>query len=158
VRLRRHIERFPYVPADRATRDQHCAEAYQIQVQGLTGRLAATGIDKVVIGVSGGLDSTQALIVAAKSMDRLGLPRTNVLAYTMPGFGTTARTLTNARRLMAAPGVTSHEIDIRPSATQMLRDLDHPAAHGARVYDVTFENVQDQPHRPDIHPRPGTHR
>lgn len=142
VTLRRCVERFPYVPADPATRNQRCAEVYHIQVQGLTGRLAATGINKVVIGVSGGLDSTQALIVAVKSMDCLGLPRTNVLAYTMPGFATSAHTLANARRLMSCLGVTSHEMDIRPSATQMLQDLDHPAAHGQAVYDVTYENVQ----------------
>ncbi|NMH97641.1 NAD(+) synthase [Pseudonocardia acidicola] len=142
VRLRREIERFPYVPADPAGRNERCAEVHHIQVQGLVTRLAATGLQNVVIGVSGGLDSTQALIVAIRSMDRLGLPRTNVLAYTMPGFATSSRTLTSARRLMSALGTTAHEIDIRPSAMQMLRDLNHPAAYGAAVYDVTFENVQ----------------
>jgi NAD+ synthase (glutamine-hydrolysing) len=95
-----------------------------------------------VIGVSGGLDSTHALIVCARALDLLGLPRENVLAYTMPGFATSATTLANAQRLMRALGVSAGEIDIRPSATQMLRDLDHPAAEGEPVYDITYENVQ----------------
>lgn len=142
VPLRREIPRFPYVPADPASRNERCAEVHQIQVEGLGTRLRATGSQHVVIGVSGGLDSTVALIVAAKTMDRLGLPRSNVLAYTMPGFGTSGRTLADARRLMAAVGATAHEIDIRPSATQMLRDLNHPAAEGVPQYDITYENVQ----------------
>ncbi|WP_227981372.1 NAD(+) synthase [Nocardia spumae] len=140
--LRRDIARFPYVPADPAVRNQRCAEVHHIQVAGLATRLAATGSRHLVIGVSGGLDSTLALIVAAQTMDRLGLPRSNVLAYTMPGFATGSRTLDNARRLMAAVGATAGEIDIRPSAEQMLRDLGHPAARGAAVYDITYENVQ----------------
>ena len=142
VGLRRKIERFPYVPADPATRAERCEEVYNIQVRGLETRMRATGIEKVVIGVSGGLDSTHALIVAARAVDRLGLPRTNVLAYTMPGFATSTTTLQNAHRLMQALEVTSSEIDIRPSATQMLKDLDHPAARGDAAYDVTYENVQ----------------
>ncbi|WP_406233967.1 NAD(+) synthase [Nocardia sp. NBC_01009] len=142
VELRREIPRFPYVPADPAARNERCAEVHHIQVEGLSTRLRATGIQRVVIGVSGGLDSTQALIVAAKTMDRLGLPRTNVLAYTMPGFATGARTRNDAHRLMRALGVSAQEIDIRPSATQMLRDLNHPAADGVRQYDITYENVQ----------------
>src|SRR6202011_3356803 len=105
-------------------------------------RLRSTRIAKVVVGVSGGLDSTQALIVAARTMDALGLPRTNVLAYTMPGFATSGATLDSARRLMRALGVTAGEIDIRPSATQMLRDIGHPAADGTSEYDRTYENVQ----------------
>lgn len=142
VRLHRHVERFPYVPADAARRTQRCQEVHQIQAQGLGARLRATGFQKVVIGVSGGLDSTAALAVAVKCMDQLGLPRRNVLAYTMPGFATSERTLTNARDLMDALGVTSAEIDIRPSARQMLADIGHPAATGAPVYDPTYENVQ----------------
>ena len=140
--LRREIERFPYVPADPVTRNQRCEEVYSIQVQGLQTRLRATGIEKLVIGVSGGLDSTHALTVCARAVDRLGLPRTNVLAYTMPGFATSQLTLTNARALMDALGVSGRELDIRPAATQMLRDLEHPAAGGDPVYDVTYENVQ----------------
>jgi NAD+ synthase (glutamine-hydrolysing) len=140
--LRRHIERQPFVPSDPERRAERCEEVYSIQVRGLETRLAATGIEKIVIGVSGGLDSTHALIVAARAMDRLGLPRSNVLAYTMPGFATSRLTLENARRLMVAVGATAGEIDIRPAATQMLRDLGHPAADGEPVYDITFENVQ----------------
>jgi NAD+ synthase (glutamine-hydrolysing) len=105
-------------------------------------RLVSTGIEKIVIGVSGGLDSTQALIVAARTMDRLGLPRTNIRAYTMPGFATSQTTNRNAHRLMQALGVTATEIDIRPSSLQMLRDIGHPFVNGEPVYDVTFENVQ----------------
>ncbi len=142
VPLRREIERFPYVPADPASRSERCEEVYSIQVQGLETRLRATGIDRVVIGVSGGLDSTHALIVAARALDRLGLPRANVLAYTMPGFATSQLTLSNARTLMDALGVTGSELDIRPAANQMLRDLGHPAADGEPQYDVTYENVQ----------------
>jgi NAD+ synthase (glutamine-hydrolysing) len=139
---RRQIDRFPYVPADPELRDRRCYEAYNIQVQGLVKRLQSSKISRVVIGVSGGLDSTQALIVAARAMDVLNLPRSNVLAYTMPGFATGKRTLANARALMEALGSAAHELDIRPSCEQMLRDIDHPFARGEPVYDVTFENVQ----------------
>ncbi len=140
--LRREYERFPFVPADPASRNERCAEVYNIQVRGLQTRLLATGIEKVVIGVSGGLDSTHALTVSARAMDRLGLPRTNVLGYTMPGFATSGTTLENSRRLMQALGVSCAEIDIRPSASQMLEDLGHPAARGEADYDITYENVQ----------------
>ena len=142
VPLARRVERFPYVPSDPAARDERCQEAYNIQVQGLASRLASTGITKAVIGVSGGLDSAQALIVAVRAADRLGLPRTNILAFSMPGFATSERTRTNAQALMRALGVTAGEIDIRPSCLQMLKDLGHPFASGAIIYDVTFENVQ----------------
>jgi NAD+ synthase (glutamine-hydrolysing) len=140
--LLRTIERFPYVPSAPRDRDDRCYEAYNIQVHGLMQRLTATRIDRVVIGVSGGLDSTQALIVAARTMDRLQLPRRNVLAYSLPGFATGERTRANAHALMRALDVTAGEIDIRPSATQMLRDIGHPYARGEAVHDVTFENVQ----------------
>src|SRR5690606_31010964 len=142
VPLERPIARFPFVPSDPAELDARCYEAYSIQVHGLMKRLRSTGIEKVVVGVSGGLDSTQALIVAARTMDRLGLPRANILAYTMPGFATSSNTRANAHRLMSALGVSAGEIDIRPSAMQMLRDLGHPAASGEPVHDVTYENVQ----------------
>jgi NAD+ synthase (glutamine-hydrolysing) len=142
MKLERPIPRFPYVPDDPALLDQRCFEAYNIQVHGLMKRLTATGIEKLVIGVSGGLDSTQALIVAARTMDRLKLPRTNILAYTMPGFATSEGTKGNAWALMRALGVTAEEIDIRPSSLQMLKDIGHPFAGGEPVYDVTFENVQ----------------
>ncbi len=142
IPLDRPLDRFPYVPSQARERDERCYEAYNIQVHGLMQRLRATGIDKVVIGVSGGLDSTHALIVCARAMDRLGLPRTNILAYTMPGFATTEESKDNAWKLMRALGVTGEEIDIRPSALQMLRDLGHPAAAGEEAYDITYENVQ----------------
>jgi NAD+ synthase (glutamine-hydrolysing) len=140
--LLRHVERFPYVPNDPAQRDERCFEAYHIQVHGLAKRLQSTGIERLVIGVSGGLDSTQALIVAARTMDNLGLPRRDILAYTMPGFATSAATLGNAHGLMQALGVSAQELDIRPACMQMFRDLGHPFAQGEAVYDVTFENVQ----------------
>jgi NAD+ synthase (glutamine-hydrolysing) len=140
--LKREVRRFPYIPAAAAERDALCYEAYNIQVHGLAKRLAASGIQRIVIGVSGGLDSTQALLVAAQTMDRLGLPRGNILAYTMPGFATSSGTRDNAWALMGALGVTADEIDIRPSCEQMLKDLRHPYADGEPVYDVTFENVQ----------------
>jgi NAD+ synthase (glutamine-hydrolysing) len=142
VPLRRRVERFPYVPADPAARDERCREAYNIQVQGLASRLAGARISRAVIGVSGGLDSAQALIVTVRAMDRLGLPRSHVLGYSMPGFATTERTRKNALALMDSLGITTGEIDIRPSCLQMLKDLRHPYAEGQPVYDVTFENVQ----------------
>ena len=142
LQLRRAVERFPYVPADPAMLRDNCYEAYNIQVQGLAQRLQATGLKKLVIGVSGGLDSTQALIVSARVMDRLGMPRTDVLAYTLPGFATSETTKANAWRLMGALGVSGAEIDIRPAARQMLQDIGHASATGEALYDVTFENVQ----------------
>jgi NAD+ synthase (glutamine-hydrolysing) len=140
--LERRVERFPYVPADPARLNEQCNEAYNIQVQGLSQRLTSTGLKHLVIGVSGGLDSTQALMVCTKVMDQLGLPRSNILAYTMPGFATSEGTKANAWGLMRALGVTAKELDIRPAATQMLADMDHPAGRGEPVYDLTFENVQ----------------
>ena len=142
IGLQRRIERYPFVPADAARLEQDCYEAYNIQVSGLAQRLRATGIKRVVIGVSGGLDSTQALIVAAQAFDLLGLPRSNILAYTMPGFATSAHTKANAIRLMQALGVTWEELDIRPAAERMLADIHHPFARGEKLYDLTFENVQ----------------
>src|SRR6266446_397960 len=126
VGLRRRVARFPYVPSDPRERDQRCFEAYNIQVHGLLKRLSSTAAKRVVIGVSGGLDSTHALIVAAKTMDRMGLSRKNILAYTMPGFATSDLTLANARKLMIALGVTAGEIDVRPSCKQMFSDIGHP--------------------------------
>jgi NAD+ synthase (glutamine-hydrolysing) len=140
--LARPIERFPFTPSDSAKLRENCYEAYNIQVQGLARRLEASGLKKLIIGISGGLDSTQALLVAAKAVDQLGLPRSNILAYTLPGFATSDHTKNNAWALMRAMGVTAAELDIRPAATQMLKDLDHPFGRGEPVYDVTFENVQ----------------
>ena len=142
IDLERKIQRFPYVPSDPATRDARCEEVYRIQVDGLVTRMRATGTKKLVIGVSGGLDSTQALLVCARAMAELKLPRANVLAYTMPGFATSTRTRSSAWQLMRAIGATPEEIDIRPSCLQMLKDIGHPYAKGRKVYDIAFENVQ----------------
>src|SRR5579872_5036979 len=142
VRLQRKVERFPYVPADPARLAQDCYEAYNIQVEGLAKRLEATGSKTLVIGVSGGLDSTHALIVCARALDKLSRPRSDIMAYTLPGFATSDATKANAVALMKAIGATSGEIDIRPAARQMLADIGHPFARGEPVHDVTFENVQ----------------
>jgi NAD+ synthase (glutamine-hydrolysing) len=140
--LRRVVERYPFVPADPDRLDLDCYEAYNIQVSGLQQRLTAIGNPKVVIGVSGGLDSTQALIVAAQAMDRCGRPRSDILAFTLPGFATSGETKQNALRLMGSLGVTAEELDIRPTAELMLKTIGHPYGSGEPVYDVTFENVQ----------------
>src|SRR5882762_705223 len=140
--LERRIGRFPYVPGDAASRDLRCEEVYRIQVQGLVTRMQATGTRKLVIGLSGGLDSTQALLVCARALDELKLPRRNILAYTMPGFATSSRTRNQAWQLMRAVGASAEEIDIRPSCMQMLKDIGHPYAKGRKVYDISFENVQ----------------
>ncbi len=142
IGLRRTVERFPFVPADESRLELDCYEAYNIQVAGLAQRLHAIGHPKVVIGVSGGLDSTHALIVAAKVMDREGRPRSDILAFTLPGFATSEHTRSNATRLAADLGVTFEELDITPAAQRMLADLRHPFADGQPTYDVTFENVQ----------------
>lgn len=146
--LRRHLDRFPFVPDDPDRLAQDCYEAYHIQVSGLEQRMRSISggdpgrMPRIVIGVSGGLDSTHALIVAAKAVDRLGLPRTHILAYTLPGFATSSHTRSNAERLSEALGVTFETVDITALARQMLTDLRHPYAEGEEVYDVTFENVQ----------------
>ena len=142
VRLERKVERFPYVPADPARLEQDCYEAYNIQVEALATRLKSTGSKTLVIGVSGGLDSTHALIVCARALDLLGRPRSQIMAYTLPGFATSDGTKANAIALMQAIGATAGEIDIRPAARQMLGDIGHPFATGEPLYDVTFENVQ----------------
>ena len=142
VGLLRPLDRFPFVPDDPARLDRDCYEAFNIQVQGLTQRLRATRTQHIVIGVSGGLDSTHALIVAARTFDALDLPRANILAFTMPGFATSEGTKANAWALMNALGVTGAEIDIRPTAMKMFEEMGHPFAKGERVYDITFENVQ----------------
>ncbi|SDN88079.1 NAD+ synthase (glutamine-hydrolysing) [Actinomyces ruminicola] len=145
IGLRRQVSRFPFVPDDPERLAQDCYEAYNIQVAALVQRLRAIGNPKIVIGVSGGLDSTHALIVAARAMDRLGRPRTDIHAITMPGFATSAATKHNALALAQALGCHVEELDIRPVAEQMLATMDHPYGRGERgreVYDVTFENVQ----------------
>ena len=140
--LKRPLRRFPYVPSRASHLDQDCFEAFNIQVEGLRQRMAATRAKAIVIGISGGLDSTHALIVAAKACDRMGLPRDTIRGYTLPGFATSEGTKSNAWALMRAMGIAAAEIDIRPAARQMLADMGHPFAAGEPVYDVTFENVQ----------------
>lgn len=140
--LMRQTDRFPYVPNDDSKLDELCFEAYNIQVAGLVQRLEASRIEKIVIGVSGGLDSTQALLVACQAMDRLKLPRTNILAYTMPGFATSSSTKSAAWDLMRSLGVKAEEISIDAVSRQTLEDIGHPYAEGVNDYDVTFENVQ----------------
>lgn len=142
IGLHREVERFPFVPSDPARLEQDCYEGYNIQVAGLEQRLRALNYPKVVIGVSGGLDSTHALIVAAKAMDREGRPRSDILAFTLPGFATGEHTRNNAIALSEALGVTFAEVDIRATAELMLTELGHPYSRGEKIYDVTFENVQ----------------
>ena len=142
IGLVRPVARFPFVPDRPEKLDEDCYEAFNIQVDALMRRIESTGAKSLVIGISGGLDSTHALIVAAKACDRLGLPRTTIRGYTMPGFGTSDGTKSNAHKLMAAMGITAAEIDIRPAATKMLEDIGHAFAAGEPVHDVTFENVQ----------------
>ena len=154
IGLRRRVDRFPFVPDDPARLAQDCYEAYNIQVAALVQRLGAIGNPKIVIGVSGGLDSTHALIVAARAMDRLGRLRSDIHAITMPGFATSAGTRRNAEDLAVGLGCTFEELDIRATATQMLTEMGHPYGEYARtgvlpdgaderdLYDVTFENVQ----------------
>ncbi len=142
IPLSRTISRFPYVPSDHRRRDERCREVYEIQVQGLAQRLRSTKLQRAVIGVSGGLDSAQGLLVIARAFDRLGLPRTQILAYSLPGFATGEHTRQNALRLMHGLGVSAAEIDIRPAARRMLEDIGHPFARGELLYDKTFENVQ----------------
>ena len=140
--LKRVVERFPFVPAEPGRLAQDCFEAYNIQVAGLAQRIRAAGVHKAIIGISGGLDSTHALIVVARAFDQLKLPRENILAYTLPGFATGAESKASAWALMGALGTSAREIDIRPAARLMLGDLDHPFARGEPIYDVAFENVQ----------------
>ncbi|MEM8838966.1 MAG: NAD(+) synthase [Pseudomonadota bacterium] len=140
--LKRELDRFPYVPNDVAKLDELCFEAYNIQVAGLVKRLSASGIEKVVIGISGGLDSTQALLVAVRAFDELKLSRKNILAYTLPAFATSEHTKNSAWDLMNALGVSASEIDMEAASRQMLGDIGHPFTEGENLYDVTFENVQ----------------
>jgi NAD+ synthase (glutamine-hydrolysing) len=142
VPLRRVVDRYPFLPSDPALLDENCYEAFNIQVQGLMTRLAAIGSKKVVLGISGGLDSTHALIVAARAFDRLGYERKDILCFTLPGLATSKLTKTSAHALMRAFGVSAQEIDITPIARQTLIEIGHPNAKGHPVYDVTFENVQ----------------
>jgi NAD+ synthase (glutamine-hydrolysing) len=142
VSLQRHVSRFPFVPHEAGELDERCEEALAIQSQGLAQRLQATGIRRIVLGLSGGLDSTHAALVAARTFDSLGWPRRDILGYTLPGFATSATSLDHARQMMSVLGIGAAEIDIRPAAQRMLESIGHAAARGEALYDVTFENVQ----------------
>lgn len=140
--LRRTVPRFPFVPTNPESLDQDCQEAWHIQVQALCQRLKAAHAKRMVIGVSGGLDSALALLVAVRAADAMGWPRNAILARTMPGFATGKESLTLAHQLMESLGVDGGELDIRSTAQAMLEAIEHPFARGEAVYDVTFENVQ----------------
>jgi NAD+ synthase (glutamine-hydrolysing) len=138
-RLVRAVDPHPFVPGDPATLDDRCREIFSIQTAGLARRLEHTGLRRVVLGLSGGLDSTLALLVCAGTFDLLGLPRNGILAVTMPGFGTTERTLASARRLAPSAGATLREIDISAACAQHIQDIGLDPADRASV---TFQNLQ----------------
>ncbi len=159
--LRRTVDAHPFVPKGQAELRERCEDIFQTQVAGLAKRLEHVGKPPVAIGISGGLDSTLALLVTCKTMDALGVPRERIRALTMPGFGTTGRTRDNARDLMRQLGVSAREVDIRPLCLEEMRALDHrpfgirldglglealvdrlkgPGAEGRD--DLVFENVQ----------------
>jgi NAD+ synthase (glutamine-hydrolysing) len=142
VPLLRTVQRYPFVPADPRTLDERCREVYQIQVQGLSRRMEAAGAARLVVGVSGGLDSTHALLVAAETVRQLGLPPDRVLAVTMPGYATSTETREHAWQLMRALGADAREISIVAASDRMLAEIGHPYAEGQRTYDKTFENVR----------------
>ena len=131
------VRRLPFVPDDKATRTQHCSEIFEMQASALARRLTVIG-GKLTVGISGGLDSTLALLVAVRAMDKLGLPHTNITAVTMPCFGTSDETLANALTLMEKLGVTAMEIPIRDAVLQHFKDI----GHAGDDYSVTYENSQ----------------
>lgn len=137
-KLIRNISPTPFVPKDRKHLADRCDEITDIQVAGLAKRLVATGCKHIVVGISGGLDSTLALLVAVRTFDRLGIDRKNIVAVTMPGFGTTGRTYNNAMTLMKELGVTIREISIIKAVEQHFADI----GHDIYVHDVTYENSQ----------------
>jgi NAD+ synthase (glutamine-hydrolysing) len=138
-RLRRSIDPHPFVPSDPATLDERCHEIFSIQTAGLARRLEHTGLRRVALGLSGGLDSTLALLVCVRTFDLLGLPRDGILAVTMPGFGTSERTLASARRLAAAARTSLREIDIRAACELHIRDIGLDPEDRASV---TYQNLQ----------------
>jgi NAD+ synthase (glutamine-hydrolysing) len=138
-RLVRPVDPHPFVPADPSTLDERCREVFSIQTAGLARRLEHVGARRVVLGLSGGLDSTLALLVCARTLDLLGRPRAGILAVTMPGFGTTARTLVAARRLAETAGAELREIDIRPACERHIRDI---GLDPSDRESTTFQNLQ----------------
>ncbi len=139
LRLVRRIDPHPFVPSDPATLDERCEEIFAIQAAGLAKRLEHTGIERVTLGLSGGLDSTLALLVCVRTFDLIGLPRKQILAVTMPGFGTTGGTLESARALASALGVSLREIDIRAACTQHIKDI---GLDPGDTRSVTYQNLQ----------------
>lgn len=135
--LARDVFPFPFIPVGLEL-NERCHEIFHIQVNALATRLHHTGIDKVVLGISGGLDSTLALLVCVKTFDKLGLPRKNIQGITMPGFGTTDRTYTNAVQLIDKLGVTLREINIKDACIQHFKDINHPE----ELLNITYENTQ----------------
>lgn len=136
--LTRHVEPHPFVPSNETIRDVRCKEIFSIQTAGLARRMVHTGMKRAVVGVSGGLDSTLALIVTAKTFDMLGIPRENIIAVTMPGFGTTDTTYDNAVQLIQSIKAEFHEINIKQACLQHFKDIGHDPS----IHDVTYENVQ----------------
>lgn len=136
--LTRYIDPHPFVPAGGKLLDERCEEIFSIQVAGLAKRLVHTNCKTVVVGISGGLDSTLALLVCVKTFDKLGLPRKGIVGITMPGFGTTDRTYNNALTLMSSLQVTTKEISIKDACIQHFKDIEHDMS----VHDVTYENGQ----------------
>ena len=136
--LPEHMDAYPFVPADQEKRENRCQEILELQAGGLYERLKKTGIRKSVIGISGGLDSTLALLVTLEAYRQLGRPASDLIAITMPGFGTSERTRTNSERLMALAGVTARTIPIAAACRQHMQDI----GHAQDVYDVTYENIQ----------------
>ena len=136
--LMRKIDAHPFVPADKQERDHCCDEVLQIQTLGLMRRLQITYSKNLVVGISGGLDSTLALLVAVRAFDRLGLDRKGIIGITMPGFGTSVRTRSNAHTIMERLGITTLEIHIGKAVEQHFSDIDHPATQ----HDITYENSQ----------------
>lgn len=134
----RFVDKHPFVPSNEDEREERCREIFNIQASGLAKRLTHTGIEKAVVGISGGLDSTLALLVIAKAFDILNLPRKNIITITMPGFGTTDRTYNNAVNLCKELGTELREISIVDACLQHFKDINHPV----EKHDVTYENVQ----------------
>ena len=133
-----HIDDMPFVPYDEKERAAHCTEIFEIQATALARRMQHTGMKKCVVGISGGLDSTLAILVCAKALDKLSIARENIIAVTMPGFGTTDRTYTNALELMRSLGATIMEISIKDACIQHMKDI----GHDKDIHDVTYENMQ----------------
>lgn len=136
--ITRYVAPHPFVPSDVSSRDRRCSEIFAIQTSALAKRIRHTGLKNAVIGISGGLDSTLALLVTTKAFDLLNIPRENIIAITMPGFGTTGITYTNAMDFMKSMKVSIREVDIKPACIQHFKDI----GHDPMIHDVTYENVQ----------------